>query len=760
MISVTIDPINDAPVAVDDNVSTNQNTTLAIDMGANDTDVDGVSLSVTQIDGSSMISTSYSLANGDLVRTGPTSFNFVPDTDFVGIQTFTYTLDDGAGGTDTATVTINVIGPGPSNTLPEAADDEFTIDEDEVLSGNLIDGTGTGADAGNGPDVDVDGDILTAVKLTNPTKGTVDLLADGSFTYTPFANANDNSAPTGPDTFTYRLLDGRGGTDVGTVTINVTPENDAPVLNDATFIVAENAPVNGVVGTVTASDPDSTVTYSITAGNGADRFEINAANGQIKVKNLLDFEIANAYSLTVQASDGTLTDTATVNIVVTNVNDAPIIAAQGFTITENVNVGTVVGTVVASDQDAGQSLTYSITAGNELSDFVIDPSTGQITTAGEIDYEEMAAGFDSSNHKYDLTVTVTDNANPTASTSATVTINVNDVTDESGPRVTAIRVNSTAWAPEFRDFVDYDESVDPMTDPLLSYRFNDSQDAGYEIPDGTEQLATLPWVGLNQIIVDFDKDVSSSLDLSDFVLNVTAGVRADSSTASIPRIDSMTSEATTSGLRVTLTLNQSIEPSILSLFIEDSGISDSDGNILNGEWVNGVTVGDSGDTTNGGDFSYEFRVLPGDVVKSGGSFELVDGNDVSYINANIGGVIVPGVGASMDPFANINGDLEITGADRGGAEVRSGSRLISPPMPLMSLVSGSFFVMLDSNSIDTELSAVEAKKVAIDMVLSDDAEEAAFELTEASEESNEGTIQRDLKGYELSVDEVFASDLE
>ena len=75
---------------------------------------------------------------------------------------------------------------------------------------------------------DVDGDPLTFTKATDPAHGTVIVNSDGTYTYTPATNY------TGPDSFTYTVSDGNGGTVTKTVTINVTPVNDAPVISAIT----------------------------------------------------------------------------------------------------------------------------------------------------------------------------------------------------------------------------------------------------------------------------------------------------------------------------------------------------------------------------------------------------------------------------------------------------------------------------------------------------------------------------------------------
>ncbi|HUS47176.1 MAG TPA: cadherin repeat domain-containing protein, partial [Phycisphaerae bacterium] len=127
-------------------------------------------------------------------------------------------------------------------------------------------------------------------------------------------------------------------------------------------------------------------------------------------------------NLTVRVTDtGSLTNTATVTINLSNVNETPVVNDQVFSVNENSPNGTVVGTVAAGDVDAGDSLTYAITAGNTDNAFAINSSTGQITVnnAGALDYE--------TNPTFNLTVEVTDSGGLTGT--AAVTVNLDDVNE-------------------------------------------------------------------------------------------------------------------------------------------------------------------------------------------------------------------------------------------------------------------------------------------------------------------------------------------
>jgi hypothetical protein len=179
-----------------------------------------------------------------------------------------------------------------------------------------------------------------------------------------------------------------------------------------------------------ATDPDATAVlqnWQITGGNTGDAFEIVAATGQIRVLTMaaLDIETTPVFNLTVTVSDGTHTSAVeTININLTDVNEfTPVVTGgQSFNVDENSANSTVVGTVLASDQDANSVLqSFTITGGNTNNAFAISSSTGVITVAdsNELDTETTPS--------YTLQVTVSDGTN--TSTAENVVITVNDVND-------------------------------------------------------------------------------------------------------------------------------------------------------------------------------------------------------------------------------------------------------------------------------------------------------------------------------------------
>ena len=204
-----------------------------------------------------------------------------------------------------------------------------------------------------------------------------------------------------------------------TITINITASpNQAPVINNQSFSVSQNA-VNGTLaGTVVASDPDQgqTLTYTITSGNTNGAFALDQNNGRLTVANASAIT-GNAFNLIVRATDnGTpaLWSQATISInITTSSNLAPVINNQSFTTSLTAANGTLLGTVVASDPNPGQTLAYTITSGNTNGAFALNQSNGRLTIAN-------ASAITGTS--FSLIVRATDNGTPALWSQATITI--------------------------------------------------------------------------------------------------------------------------------------------------------------------------------------------------------------------------------------------------------------------------------------------------------------------------------------------------
>ncbi|WP_255059507.1 Ig-like domain-containing protein [Mycolicibacterium arenosum] len=382
-VTITINAVNDAPVAVDDSFTVAEDTQLTGNVLGNDTDVENSTLTATLDSGP---------ANGTLTFNANGSFTYTPDTDFTGTDSFTYTVSDGADTSTAATVTITVTAV---NDAPVAVDDGFTVAEDTQLTGNVL-----------GNDTDVENSTLTATLDSGPASGTLTFNANGSFTYTPDTDF------TGTDSFTYTVSDGADTSTAATVTITVTAVNDAPVAVDDGFTVAEDTQLTGnVLGNDTDVE-NSTLTATLNSGPASGTLTLNA-NGSFTYTPDADFAGTDSFTYTV--SDGTdASDPATVTITITAVNDAPVAVGDSFTVAEDTEL---TGNVLGNDTDVeNSSLTATLDSG---------PANGTLTfnANGSFTYtpDTNFNGTDS------FTYTVSDGTD--TSTAATVTITITAVND-------------------------------------------------------------------------------------------------------------------------------------------------------------------------------------------------------------------------------------------------------------------------------------------------------------------------------------------
>ncbi|MBK8455218.1 MAG: cadherin repeat domain-containing protein [Thiofilum sp.] len=253
------------------------------------------------------------------------------------------------------------------------------------------------------------------------------------------------------------VSDGNGGTDVQSIAVTVTDvnENVAPVItsngggSSASLSVAEN---QTAVTTVTATDANGdTLSYSITGGNDASKFNINASTGVLTFISAPNYEVPtdvganNVYNVQVTVSDGNGgTDVQSIAVTVTDVNEnvAPVITSNGGGSSASLSVAenqTAVTTVTATDAN-GDTLSYSITGGNDASKFNINASTGVLTFISAPNYEvptDVGA-----NNVYNVQVTVSDGNGGTDVQSIAVT--VTDVNENVAPVITSNGGGSSA----------------------------------------------------------------------------------------------------------------------------------------------------------------------------------------------------------------------------------------------------------------------------------------------------------------------------
>jgi len=291
-VSVTVTPVNDAPVAVDDVATTDVGTPVTIDAVANDTDPDGDTLTITSIG---------TPTNGTATLNPDGTVTYTPTGDFTGDDTISYVVDDGNGGTDTGEIVVTVAEP--DNEPPVAVDDTATT----------VEGTPVTIDA-VANDTDPDGDTLTITSVGTPTNGTATLNPDGTVTYTPTGDF------TGDDTIPYTIDDGNGGTDTGEIVVTVTdPENRPPVAVDDTASTVEGTPVV-IDALANDTDPDGDTVSISTVGTPSNGTATLNSDGTVSYTPNADFIGDDTIPYTIIDGNG---GTDTGEIVVTVSEDDP-----------------------------------------------------------------------------------------------------------------------------------------------------------------------------------------------------------------------------------------------------------------------------------------------------------------------------------------------------------------------------------------------------------------------------------------------------
>ena len=365
----TVVPVVDI---VDDSVSTDEDIPLVINVLGNDS-----------FEGQSVVTAASAPANGTTVINADNTVTYIPNANFNGTDSFTYTVTSG-GVTETATVNITI------NSVVDltAADDISAGDEDNVISGSL---------AGN--DSTTSGGELSFAKASDPANGSVTVNTDGSYTYTPNANFN------GQDSFTYTVTDPTSGeSSTQTVTINVSPVADLTAADDSN-----------------SGDEDTTISRSVasndsTTSGGALSFALasNPANGSLTMDvngNYTYTPDANyfgedSFTYTVTDAESGESSTQTVTLTVNPVAD--LFANDDF------NSGnedeTIFGSVAGNDgTTSGGSLSFALNTDASFGSVAM-ASNGSYSYTPNPDYN----GSDS------FTYTVTDSV-----TGETLTQNVN-----------------------------------------------------------------------------------------------------------------------------------------------------------------------------------------------------------------------------------------------------------------------------------------------------------------------------------------------
>jgi hypothetical protein len=325
-VTISVAPVNDAPVAGSTSITTSVNNAVAATLSGSD--VDGNPLTYTVLS---------QPTKGTLSGTAP-NLTYTPGSGNLGSDSFTFKVNDGSVDSGTGTVSISIV---EGNAVPTALAQTVTATEDTAKAIAL-----TGSDPEGSP--------LTYAVVTQPTKGTLSGTAP-NLTYTPQLNYS------GADSFTFRVNDGAANSANATVTINVTAVNDAPVATSLSVTTTRN---NAVALVIAGTDVEgSALTYAVVTPpvNGAltgtpPNLTYTPTNG-----------FAGSDSFTFRVSDGTVNSAnATVSITVASTNRAPVANHKSVTVLTNKTTSI---TLAGSDADLNP-LSFRV---------VTSPSNGTLT---------------------------------------------------------------------------------------------------------------------------------------------------------------------------------------------------------------------------------------------------------------------------------------------------------------------------------------------------------------------------------------------
>lgn len=315
---------NNPPVAGDDDATVLEDSSVIIDVLANDTDPDGNTLSIEAVSAASF---------GTVLINTDGTLTYIPDADFFGTDSFTYTVTDNLkGGTDTATVTVTVTPV--DGDAPVAVDDTASTDTDAAVTIDVISN-----------DVDPDGGVITVTSADGATNGTIVINGDGSVTYTPDAGFE------GTDSFDYTITDSDGLTDTATVNIDVLAAAVAPpdYVQAITFegfseLARWNfADAKGTAVTVTYAFPSEIPSYYHKGSEEAHGFDAFTQIQMDATREMMDY-IENISNITFVE-----TSIADASITLANTNMRPTYGGWAYILDGTDGIGTHPGDVWISN---------------------------------------------------------------------------------------------------------------------------------------------------------------------------------------------------------------------------------------------------------------------------------------------------------------------------------------------------------------------------------------------------------------------------
>ena len=320
-LDIEVSSVNDMPNAVNIDVNTDEDSSVAIDVLASSSDADSDQLSVVGIYG--VTSGMANMVDGKILYT--------PDADYNGISSFNYVISDGNGGFNakSVNVTVNAVNDMPLATISSAETNEDTKTVIDIMAGVS----------------DADGDDLILSLVNGPANGVakiVDVVTsnlDGNQVTIKKIEYNPNNDFNGSDSLTYRVSDGKGGVVTKTLSINVNSINDVPVTTNDNVSVSEDQSVKIAAFANDADVEDGNFDKNNIAIIAA------ALHGTVILNDDLtftytpdsDYSGSDSFSYQVSDNDGSASNTANVYLNISAINDAP--TTDGVADSQNLAAG-------------------------------------------------------------------------------------------------------------------------------------------------------------------------------------------------------------------------------------------------------------------------------------------------------------------------------------------------------------------------------------------------------------------------------------
>ncbi|WP_462179029.1 tandem-95 repeat protein [Pseudoalteromonas gelatinilytica] len=476
--------VNDVPDVHDDTAIVDEDNSVAINILANDSDVDNDlnPASVRVVTAPILGKTSLNTANGVIT--------YIPNENVNGSDSFTYTVDDlenGRSAIATVSITIN-----PVNDAPFAKIDTAITEEDMAIEIDV---------ALNDSDLD-EGDSLDLSSLevvTAPENGKASV-QNKRILYTPNTDFN------GSDTFTYRVADGSGAmSNQASVMVTVGEVNDAPIASNDTAELDEDASIELSI-LDNDLDVDSNLTIdnvTITQAPANGKVSINSTSGTISYKPNADFFGSDSFSYSVKDDQSLISNIAVVKLTVNSVNDAPV---------ANSDIAQLL-------EDTAHSINV---LGNDLDvDGSLDKSSLEVVTEPEHGSTQIVDGM--------ISYTPNANSNGEDSFSYRVKDDLGVWSNNANVFITVTAVNDAPLANNDVIQIDEDESV------IIDVTGNDS-DVDGSIDEDSVKIVTQPAFG--NVINNVDgtvsyTPVSNYVGFDSFTYSVLDNEGAESNTASV-----------------------------------------------------------------------------------------------------------------------------------------------------------------------------------------------------------------------------------